>query len=64
MTPKIENCGQKIADFDRSEGSFLTIFEVKKVVFWTFSALFQSCLGCVWASFLVLKGQLFDVFSA
>ena len=62
MTPKIENFGQKIAHFDRFEGSFLTILRVKKVKFWTFSKLFESCLGSVWALFLVLKGPLVVVF--
>ena len=45
MNLKVEMFGQKIANFYRSEGSFLTIFGAKKVVFWTFSKLFHSCLG-------------------
>ena len=55
MTPKIENFGQKYAHFGSFEGSFWTILGVKKVVFWTFSKLFGSCLGSVWALFSVLK---------
>ena len=37
---------------------------VQKVVFWTFSKLFGSCLGSVWAFFLVLKAPLFSAFLA
>ena len=55
MTLKTEILGQNFAHFGRFEGSFLTILEVKKVDFWTFSKLFWSCLGSVWALFLVLK---------
>ena len=55
MTPKIEIFGQKFAHFDGFEGSFLTTLGVKKVVFGTFSKLFGSCLGSVWALFLDLK---------
>ena len=58
MTPKIEILGQKFAHFGRFEGSFLTILGVKKVDFSTFSKLFWSCLGSVWALFLTLKGPL------
>ena len=47
MTSKIKNFGQKFAHFGRSEGSFLAILGVQKVVFWTFSKLFGSCLGSV-----------------
>mgnify|MGYP001790979268 CR=1 FL=1 len=64
MTPKIEIFGQNLAHFDRFEGSFLTILGVEKVVFWTFSKLFWSCLGSVWALFLTLKDLLLVVFSA
>ena len=64
MTPKIEIFGQNFAHFGGFEGSFLTILGVKKVVFWTFSKLFWSCLGSVWALFLTLKGLLLGVFSA
>ena len=64
MTPKIEIFGQKFAYFGRSEGSFLTILGVKKVVFWTFSKLFRSCLGKFKALFSVLKGPLLREFSA
>ena len=64
MTSKIEILGLKFAHFGRFEGSFLTILGVKKVVFWTFSKLFWSCLGSVWALFLVLKCPLLGVFSA
>ena len=58
MTLKTEILGQNFAHFGRFEGSFLTILGVKKVVFWTFSKLFWSCLGSVWALFSVLKCQL------
>ena len=64
MTPEIEILGQNFAHFDRFEGSFLTILGVKKVVFWTFSKLFRSCLGSVWALFPALKGLLSGVFTA
>ena len=64
MTPKIEIFGQNWAHFGGFEGSFLTILGVKKVVFWTFSKLFWSCLVSVWALFSVLKGLLLGVFSA
>ena len=37
---------------------------VEKVVFWTFSKLFYSCLGSVWVLFSNLKGVLLVVFSA
>ena len=56
MTPIIEIFGQICAHFDHFEGSFLTIFG-SKVVFWTFSKLFESCLGSVRALFLVLNGK-------
>ena len=58
MTPEIEILGQNFAHFDRFEGSFLTILGIEKVVFWTFSKLFWTCLGSFWALFSVLKGQL------
>ena len=64
MIPKIEIFGQNLAHFGGFEGSFLTILWVKKVVFWTFSKLFWSCLGSVWALFSTLKGLLLSVFSA
>ena len=64
MTPKIEIFVQNFAHFDRFEGSFLTILGVEKVIFWTFSKLFWSCLGCVWALFSTLKGPLLGIFSA
>ena len=64
MTPKIKILGQKFAHFGGFEGSFLTILGVKKVDFWTFSKLFWTCLGSVWAMFSVLKGPLLNVFSA
>ena len=51
MTLKTEILGQNFAHFGRFEGSFLTILGVKKVDFWTFSKLFWSCLGSVWALF-------------
>ena len=64
MTLKTEILGQNFAHFGRFEGSFLTILGVKKVDFWTFSKLFWSCLGSVWALFLVLKDALLRVLSA
>ena len=57
MDPKVDTFGQvDIRD--------LAILGVEKVVFWTFSKLFWSCLGSVWALFLTLKGPLLGVFSA
>ena len=64
MTPKIEFIGQNFAHFDRFEGSFLTIFGIEKVVSWTFSKLFWSCLGSVWGLFSTLNGLLLGVFLA
>ena len=40
----------------------MTILEVKKVDFWTFSKLFWTCLGSVWASFLASKGLFWVYF--
>ena len=62
MTPKIKILGQNFAHFGSFEGSFLTLFGVEKVIFWTFSKLFWSCLGSVWALFSTLKGPLLVVF--
>ena len=62
MNPKIEILGQNFAQFGRFEGSFLTILGVKKVDFWTFSKLFWTCLGSVWALFSASKGLLLGVF--
>ena len=62
MTLKTEIFGQNFAHFGRFEGSFLTILGVKKVDFWTFSKLFWTCLGSVWALFLYLKGPLLGIF--
>ena len=62
MTLKIAIFGQKLAYFGQFEGSFLTILGVKKVDFWTFSKLFWTCLGSVWALFLASKGPLLGVF--
>ena len=64
MTQKIEIFGNNLAHFGGFDGSFLTILVVKKVVFWTFSKLLCSCLGSVWALFLVLKDALLRVLSA
>ena len=64
MTSKIEIFDQKFAHFGGFEGSFLTILEVEKVIFSTFSKLFWSCLGSVRALFSTLKGPLLGVFSA
>ena len=63
MTPIIEIFGQNFAHFGRFEGSFLTIFVVEKVIFWTFSKLFWSCFGSIRALFFDLKGPLLGVFS-
>ena len=52
MTPKIEISNKKFADFGRFEGSFLTFLWLKKVAFSTFSKMFWTCLGSVWAFFL------------
>ena len=62
MTPKIEILDQKFAHFGRFGGSFLTILGVEKVVFWTFSKLFWSCLGSVRALFSALTGLLLGIF--
>ena len=64
MTPKFEILGQTFAHFNGFEGSFLTILGVKKVVFWTFSKIFWSCLRSVRALFSTLKGLLLVVFPA
>ena len=57
MDPKIDTFGQvDIHD--------LAILGVEKTVFWTFSKLFGSCLGTVWALFSTLKGLLLGVFTA
>ena len=64
MTPKIEIFDENLAYFGSFEGSFLTILGLEKVIFWTFSKLFWSCLGSVRALFSTLKGQLLGVFSA
>ena len=42
MTPKIEILGQKFGHFGGFEGSFLTIFGVKKDVLWTVSKLNEA----------------------
>ena len=63
MILKIEILGQKFAHFGRFGGSFLTILGVKKVDFWTFSKLFWTCLGSVWALFSASKSLLLVVFS-
>ena len=57
MDPKIDTFGQV-------DIRVLAILGVKKIVFWTFSKLFWSCLGGVWALFFTLKGLLLGVFSA
>ena len=58
----MEIFGQNFAHFGRFEGSFLSILGVEKVIFWSFSKLFWSCLGSVWALFSTLKGPLLVVF--
>ena len=57
MDPKIDTFGQVGT-------RVLAILGVEKVVFWTFSKLFWSCLGSVRALFSVLKGPLLGVFTA
>ena len=47
----------KIDTFGHIDTRVLAILEVKKVVFWTFSKLFWSCLVSVWALFLVFNGK-------
>ena len=63
MTWKIEIFGQHFVHFGRL-GHFGPFWGVKKVVFGTFSKLFGSCLGSVWALFLDLKDKLLGDFSA
>ena len=60
-SPKMD---QKIDTFGQVDIRDLAILGVEKVVFWTFSKLFWSCLGSVWALFSTLKGPLLGVFSA
>ena len=64
MTPEIEILVQILSvlkrHFGRSEGSFLAILGVKKVVFWTFLKLFWICLGY----FMGLKRSNVGLFSA
>ena len=64
MTLKIEIFDEILSYFGSFEGSFLTNLGVEKVIFWTFSKLFWSCLGRVRALFSTLKGPLLGVFSA
>ena len=63
MTTEIEILGQNFAHIDRFEGSFLTIFWVKKVVFSTFSKFFWNFLGSFLTLFSALKGLLLGVFT-
>ena len=49
MTPEIEIWVGQFAHFGGFEGSFLPMFGVKKVGFFTFSELFRSGLKSVWA---------------
>ena len=60
MTPKIKIFDQKFAHFGRFEGSFLAILGVKKVQLWTFSKLFWTYLGIVWALFSAFMGSKGD----
>ena len=62
MIPKIKNFSQKCAHFGVFEVSFLIILGVQKVVSWTFSKLFWSCVGSLQSSFSVLKCPLLAVF--
>ena len=50
---------QKFTHVGHFGGPFLTIFRVKKVVFWTFFKFVWKCLGNVWAMFLALKSPTF-----
>ena len=57
IEPKIDTfCSIGIRD--------LAILQVEKVVFWTLSKVFWSCLGRVYESIAVLRGPLFGVFPA
>ena len=51
MTSKIKFFVQNVAQFGRSEGSFLSILGIEKVDFSIFSKLFGSCFRCVWVLF-------------
>ena len=53
---------KKYATFVQVDNRVLAILGLKKVDFSSFSKLFWSCLGSVWALFLVLKGPLLGVF--
>ena len=55
---------QKSTLFGQVDIRDLAILGVEKVVFWTFSNMFWSCSGSVWALFLTLEGLLLGVFSA
>ena len=44
MIQKIEIFDEKLAYFGSFYGSFLKILRVEKVILWTFSKLFWSCL--------------------
>ena len=55
---------QKIDLFDKVDIPVLTIFGVKKVVFWIFSKLFKSSRGIVYEFSLTLIGILLVVLSA
>ena len=64
MAQLIENVDQKFAHSGRFEVSFMTILRVKKVVFSTFSKLYQIRLGNFYTLILNLKGLLFGLFLA
>ena len=57
--PKNQNCRSKICSFLAFLiGNFWQFWGLKKVVLWTLSILFLSCVGSVWALFLTLKKSL------
>ena len=62
MTSKIEILGQNFAHFGLFEGVIIDHFGQKKVDFASFSKLFWTCLGSVWALFFASKGLLLGVF--
>ena len=58
MTFKMKIVRQIWALYD----AILTIFRVKKPVFWTLLKMLWSCLEVVWALFLALKAPFSSVF--
>ena len=64
MNPKIEIFSQNTTLFWPIWGFIFGHFGVEKVVFWTFSNLFWSCLVSVWALFSASNGLLLGVYWA